>query len=99
MQLREAVKARLSRRNWIALISTLCAAPIPVIAASSGQNFHGWTVLVFLLSGGAAMLVWHLNPWRARVRCPVCGEDWEHDEFLGWSQCEKCGLRLPASET
>jgi hypothetical protein len=29
------------------------------------------------------------------VRCPVCGEDWEHDEFLGWSCCEECGLPLP----
>jgi hypothetical protein len=98
-RLREIVKARLSQRNCLALIATLCGAPVPVIAAVTGY-FSGWTLLAFLLSGGVGMLIWQLNPWRGpRVRCPVCGEDWEHDEFLGWQQCKQCGLRLPAGAT
>ena len=58
-------------------------------------HFSGWMVLVFLLCGGVGTLLWQLKPWRApHVRCPACGEDWEHDEFLSWPQCEKCGLRV-----
>src|SRR5688572_15631975 len=91
--LRETVEARLGRRNRLAAVATVVAAPVPIIDAASGAKFHTWTVLFPLLAGGGAMMLWQLNPWRAaRVRCPVCGEDWEHDEFLGWSQCEKCGL-------
>lgn len=96
-RLRETGKARLSQRNWLAAIATIVAAPVPIIDAASGATFHTWTILFPLLAGGGAMLLWQLNPWKAAaVRCPACGEHWEHDEFLGWSQCEKCGLRLSA---
>jgi hypothetical protein len=97
-RLRGIVKARLSQRNWVTLLAMLCGAVIPVIAFSG--HFVGWTLLAFLLSGAVGTLLWQLNPWRApKVCCPVCGEDLEHDEFLGWQRCEQCGLTLPASAT
>ena len=99
-RMRAIVRARLSQRNWTALIATICGATVPVGAALSARRFPGWTILFLLLSGAVAMLLWHVNPWRRpQVRCPVCGDDWEHDDSLTSSRCEQCGLELPARAT
>lgn len=75
----------------------LLAIPLPIISALRDNPFQKWTIVVALFAPGVAMGLWDFNPWhRSRVRCPACGENWEHDEFLGWSQCAKCGLPLPA---
>ena len=99
-QLRLTVQARLSLQYWIALVATVVAAPVPLLSAVFCRHFPSWTILFPLLSGAVSILLWILNPWRSpRVRCPKCGEAWEHVEFLGWSQCEQCGLPLPVSAT
>jgi hypothetical protein len=96
-RVRTVVRQRLSQRNWIGLIAMLWAAPIPLIAAWRCHPFPGWTVLVALLAAPAAMMIWELTAGRkSRICCPVCGEDWQHDDFLKWPQCEQCGLRLSA---
>ena len=70
--------------------------PIPVIAIIASDGIlPAWALLIALFSPAIGMLLWQFNPRREpRVRCPVCGEDWEHDEFLGWRCCEECGLTL-----
>jgi hypothetical protein len=96
-QLRAVVQQRLSRRNNVSLIAMFAGYPIPVIAiiASDGV-LPAWALLIALLSPAIGMLRWQFNPRREpKVHCPVCGEDWEHDEFLGWRYCEECGLPLP----